>query len=596
MSALPAPLEVVELTMNELQSLLDRAKELGLPAKEYQNLEALVRSYQFLVQEIGDRDATIERLRQLVFGAKTESKANVKKRAGKAPPPTEGEAEDEKEPRAKRRGHGRIPAAAYTGTERVAVPLVGLEPGSVCPDCEKGKVYALSPRLIVRIQGTAPFRGTTYEQAGCRCQLCGKVFRAKMPEEVGEKKYDETVASMAAVLRYGHGLPMNRIEELQRSFGVPLPASTQWELMRDASVLMEDAFQELIRQAAQGEILFNDDTVMRILDYVNEENRRRGQGKAPRERTGTFTSGIVSKLSDGRKIVLYFTGHRHAGENLATVLAEREAARGPPIQMCDALSRNRPQEIQTILSNCLAHARRQFVDLVGSFPDEVDHVIEELARVYEVDARAKKLDLDADARLRLHQEESGPVMEDLEKWLEALLAEKRVEPNSSLGKAIAYMQKHWKALTLFLRVPGAPLDNSLTERMLKRSIIHRQDGEGRIGGRPLHVSDRHGEVGWCRALRLPHRAAAPRGGGESEPWGVDAVELPGGPRGRGDGDRACVGSRRNGRSGVGSRTDAGPAAGPGIRIRRCTRLPKAHHRWRMGVQTRPRSAPSAAKR
>ena len=153
------------------------------------------------MREIGDRDATIERLRQLVFGAKTESKANVKKRAGKAPPPAEDSAEDETKPRRQRPGHGRMAAAAYTGTERVEVPLAGLEPGATCPDCEKGKVYALPPRRIVRSRGLAPFRGTTYEQEGCRCQLCGKVFRAKMPEEVGEKKYDETVASMAAVLR-----------------------------------------------------------------------------------------------------------------------------------------------------------------------------------------------------------------------------------------------------------------------------------------------------------------------------------------------------------------------------------------------------------
>jgi hypothetical protein len=50
-----------------------------------------------------------------------------------------------------------------------------------------------------------------------------------------------------------------------------------------------------------------------------------------------------------------------------------------------------------------------------------------------------------------------------------------VEPNSGLGEAIVYMQNHWEKLTLFLRVPGAPLDNNVAERALKKSIIHRKN-------------------------------------------------------------------------------------------------------------------------
>jgi hypothetical protein len=66
-------------------------------------------------------------------------------------------------------------------------------------------------------------------------------------------------------------------------------------------------------------------------------------------------------------------------------------------------------------------------------------------------------------------------MERLETWFGAMLAEKRVEPNSGLGKAIAYAQKRWGRLTLFLRVEGAPLDNNVCELMLKRAILHRKN-------------------------------------------------------------------------------------------------------------------------
>jgi len=71
----------------------------------------------------------------------------------------------------------------------------------------------------------------------------------------------------------------------------------------------------------------------------------------------------------------------------------------------------------------------------------------------------KEQGLSADQRLPFHQAHSGPVVARLKEWLQTQSQERKVEPNSSLGKAIAYMLKHWEPLTLFLRVPGAPLDS-----------------------------------------------------------------------------------------------------------------------------------------
>jgi hypothetical protein len=143
--------------------------------------------------------------------------------------------------------------------------------------------------------------------------------------------------------------------------------------------------------------------------------------------------------------------------------------------MCDALSRNVPKQYATILSNCLAHARRQFVELVERFPDECTHVIEELAKIYKHDAIVKEQGLCPVARLAYHQEHSGPVMKDLKEWCQAQMEERLVEPNSGLGKAIKYMLKHWKKLTRFLEVPGTPLDNNIAERALKYAILHRKN-------------------------------------------------------------------------------------------------------------------------
>src|SRR5277367_2144394 len=162
------------------------------------------------------------------------------------------------------------------------------------------------------------------------------------------------------------------------------------------------------------------------------------------ERTGVFTCGVVS-TAEGRRIALFFTGRQHAGENLADVLRRRAPGLAPPIQMCDALSRNTPKltGIEVLLANCIAHGRRQFTEVAESFPDECLYVLESLGAVYGFDAETKERGLTPEERLKFHQTHSAPVMEDLRQWMEAQFAEHKTEPNSGLGKAISYLLRHW---------------------------------------------------------------------------------------------------------------------------------------------------------
>ena len=274
--------------------------------------------------------------------------------------------------------------------------------------------------------------------------------------------------------------------------GIPLPASTQWEIVHAKAEKIEPAFGELIRQAAQGEVVFNDDTTVKILELLGERAEEKTLAEAEdddsaeilakkptSERKGMFTSGIVStgpaSGCPGRKIALFFSGRKHAGENLADVLAERSQSLAAPIQMCDALTRNLPGELKTIVAHCLAHGRRRFVEMSDRFPEQCRYVLESLAVIYRNDAIARQRRLSPSARRHFHQAESGPVMEELRVWLVRQLEDRLVEPNSPLGGAISYMLKHWERLMLFLRVPGAPLDNNVCERALKRAILHRKN-------------------------------------------------------------------------------------------------------------------------
>lgn len=470
-----AALEPLDVRRTELDGLLARAEAGPLGEADLALLRAAIQTLTHLADLLAAHGTTIATLRRLLLGdtPPSEKMATILAQAGRSPqlssvPP----AADTSSPPARRRtrGHGRQAAAALTGARRVAIAHRELCPGDPCPACLRGKIYGQrSPHRLIRFHGQSPITATIYECERLRCNLCGEIFTADRPPDAGPDKYDPTAASTIAVLKYGSGVPFTRLASLQQRFGIPLPTSTQWDIVRDAATHLRPAFDELQRQAAQGAVLYNDDTSVPILAVRREPS--------PDGRTGCFTSGIVA-TTEGRQMALYRTGRPHAGENLATVLAQRASTRPPPIQMCDALTRNLPklpEPLATIVGHCLAHARRRFVAVTTAFPDECRYVLETLGTVYHVDAEARTQGLTPEARLERHQRESAPGMAALRSWCVAQLDERRVEPNSGLGQAIRYCLKHWERLTLFLRVAGAPLDTNIVERALKKAILHRKN-------------------------------------------------------------------------------------------------------------------------
>jgi transposase len=423
----------------------------------YEQVAGLLRTLQWVMGIIEKKKITISRLQRLIFGASTEKTRTVfskKSPASKAGKPA--------------KGHGRNGADRYSGARRVTVSHPSLQAGDPCPECgeEKGKLGLRQPSRIVRITAQPIFSATVFELEQLRCNLCGRVFTAPAPAEAGTAKYDPKVGLMLGLLRFGIGVPHYRLEKMQKDLGVPLPQSTQWELMKESAEDVEPAVQELVRVAATGEVLHNDDTTMRVQSLKKEQ--------AGSERTGIFTTSIISQAG-AHRIALFNTGGNHAGENLDRVLHNRAAGLDKPIQMCDALARNRSKEFEVLLSNCLPHGRRKFVDVAENFPAECRKVLESLGQVFKADAQAKASNLSPQQRLCLHQEQSRPVMETLHAWMKEQMDGRKVEPNSGLGEAIQYMLNHWEPLTLFLRVAGAPLSNNICERALKMAILHRKN-------------------------------------------------------------------------------------------------------------------------
>lgn len=475
--------------MKDLQAL----KALLFPAAErgtfLESLRSQLNSGQFeavaavfglsaeLVAALEQKSQSIARLRAMVFGTKTESGSKVCGHTPKERPARGG----------RRRGHGRRSQKSYTGARRIHVSHAGVRPGQPCPECLRGKLRAQKPATIVKVTAQPPVGATIHELERLRCDTCGKLFTAAAPPEARGEKFDPTVGVLVGLLRYGSGMPFHRLERLQESVGVPLPASVQWEQALRAAEPLEAVVEHLQYLGAQCAVFYNDDTTMRIAAV-----RQQIQAETHPKRTGIFTTGIVCEASGSAtpRIRLLFTGRKHAGENLDRVLQKRGAGLAAPLHMCDALDRNHPPEHATELCNCLVHARRQFVEIRTDFPAECQRVVETFGVVYQVEAECRKEGLGPDERLRRHQTRSQPLMEALKAEFESDMAARKIEPNSGLGNAIDYLLSRWESLTRFLTTPGAPVDNNVTERLLKSSILHRKNS--------MHYRTQHGaHVGDC---------------------------------------------------------------------------------------------------
>jgi len=340
----------IELTVQDVEALIERIGQERLVKPDYPLLMVIVRNYFTLAQIHQEKSHTLLRFVNRIFGHRTEKSKEVLKGVSPEQEPTASTLAAKQSPKEKPKGHGRNGASAYEGAQKVFVSHPCYKAGDPCPLCPKGKLYLFyEPGVEVRFVGRAPLEATVYELEKLRCNLCGKIFTAQVPKESGEDKYDETAGAIVALLKYGSGLPFNRLEKLQESLGVPLPASTQWEIVEKTADKIHPVYSELIRDAAQGELLYNDDTTMKIL--VNLQKREVDDETSGK---GSFTTGILA-VRDERRMALFFTGQKHAGENMAQLLKQRASGLSPPVQMCDALSRHVPKELETILANCLAH-------------------------------------------------------------------------------------------------------------------------------------------------------------------------------------------------------------------------------------------------
>jgi hypothetical protein len=466
----------------EIENLIEQIRGTNLDPRAKEKIERLLRTILTLVELLQRKNTSIKKLREMIFGKRTERHQTTKaegrenengsEKSDDGRPKAAGDQDARAQLRAvengdkrKRKGHGRRAASDYSGAKVVQCRHVRLKAGDACPATCGGRLYDLKePTALLQFTGQPLITATRFEREALRCAKCQQRYVAPLPEGVKEERYDPTCDATIALMRYGGGLPWHRQAGLQAMGGMPLSEATMWERCEATADAAMGIFLRLKRLAADGEVMHTDDTWVRILSCLKEDKEEKGRA--------TQTSGIVVKVGR-RKIALYLSGRRHAGENLAEILGKRDKGLEPPIQMSDALAANTSVEKNVLRAYCLAHARRKAFELKDDYPVECAVVLDAIGKVYGYEAETAKMT--GDRRLAYHREKSGPVMKELKRWIEEQFSDRKVEPNSNLGKALQYWLSHWEELTVWLREPGTPLDNNESERALKQFILMRKN-------------------------------------------------------------------------------------------------------------------------
>ena len=387
----------------------------------------------------------------------------------------------------KPKGHGRRSADAFKKATCIQIALDNLKAGDRCPKCPKGTLYRYPPGKILVLMGQAPISAIHLKLQALRCGTCGVIFKATIPKVFATQSRGTSEAkATATILKYKGGVPFNRMEMLQKTFGTRTPKSEIWEMVEFVAESLMPIYSQLCREAAKAEVLGVDDTTMTILDlkkeneekfFKKETSKSAGSSKKASKddnRTGMFTTGILTEGLD-HNITLYFTGRRHGGENLDKLLDKRPEGLPIPIEACDALARNIPANHKTQIGYCNSHNRRKFFDLLKLWPNEAMHVLDLYSGVFYNEKLSLEEKMSWEDRQKYHEEKSGPIMREIKRFCDALLESRKIEPNDIFGKAIAYQNKHWEGLTLFLCVPGVPLTTNSVERALKAVIRNRKN-------------------------------------------------------------------------------------------------------------------------
>jgi len=462
-------MEIREVNQSEFDGLISRIEDaidnnLALSTDDLRLLLSAIHTLTELQNRLEDNDITLQKLRKLLgLVKKSESRKNKNNKGNNNSNRPKGSSNKPK------------PVPKVIPVEHH--PMTTHQKGDVCSVCQKGKLYKFQVLEFIRITAHAPFEAKKHVIERFRCNLCQTIFTADVPEAVTEdgpltQKYGYSARSAMAIEKFYSGLAYNHQEMTSLLRGLRISSSTIYDQVSALSEDITPAYRHLQYLAAQAEIFLFDDTGHKILSQEPQEKVCR-DGKT-RTRSGIYCSGLIAYTVERYEIVLFEISLGHAGEHVDSILAKRVPELPKPKVMSDALNSNSVKACPVETGNCNSHGRRNFFDIENQFPEAVEYVLDEYAKIWQHERTVKELKLDDDQRLAYHIEHSLPVMESLKTWCEDQISKSDYEAHSGLGKAIRYFLNHYEALISFCKYPGMPIDNNRMEETLKIIIRGRK--------------------------------------------------------------------------------------------------------------------------
>lgn len=543
--------EKIDSSLNLLKECIDK-RNITLGDKDVDTLKivySIVGAYITIVEKFTMGKLTIKRLAKMIFGSNASEKlSSLLNRKKKKPLPEQktgnsdtDKSEDEgatkdntkkdndkdgkpEKPRRKG-GNGRHGVDDFTGGKVIHCHLCdGKRPGDPCPECKNGsKLYQIASKISVFLFGSPIVSSikTVQEQSG---HTCGVKYTADLPPEYSyledAPKHDATAVAAIVVSKFSLALSYYGLDAFQEKMGVPLPASTQSNLLRRNSPLYKCLFESLYQKAVNRDRMIFDDSGCKILEgnpllllpaptttqepssITNSNDNKNADNKYKKEKypndknpiKGYASVFACQNLNGNDTIALSFFSFNHAGQNLLKILGDRKSDLPKVIALSDALKAYIKYKKNTHDCLCNAHSRRYFVDSYQESEDWISlQVLYCYRDLYKEEAYCQGNKLSPEERLAHHQLKSTAILDRIENLCnfallspddheqvgamrEKILAPENifpVEPKTGLGKAANYFLERSSKLRKFLDTPGVPLDTNLAERLEKHFIAIR---------------------------------------------------------------------------------------------------------------------------
>jgi hypothetical protein len=287
--------------------------------------------------------------------------------------------------------------------------------GDACPECHgSGRVYLLAPQELIRVSAHEPLESTKHVIEQCRCNRCGKVFKAKVSDSLTDDgplnlKYGYSAQIAIALEKFLNGTPYYHQSYRLAIGGINVAASTIYDQVASVAAKLTPLALHIRKLAAKSTLLLYDDTHHNILTQ-EPETRLNRNGKGERLRTGVYCSLVIGQ--DGaHEYVIYEISLGHVGELVDEILRLRPEGYATISTMSDAASVNRPTVGESHNGLCNSHGRRQYDYAKENFPDEADHILEHYGKVWSNNDYCVENNMSDEQRLEYHREHSLTVIE-----------------------------------------------------------------------------------------------------------------------------------------------------------------------------------------